>query len=263
MDQPTDQTTQSAPRQRFFDAPPKFLFAFGLLGGLAVLSTVGLIIAVSLLLSDGTNAKATASANTNGTVAGATAPTPTPTPTTAGNPAPAEPTGDITKTRPVSDADHVRGKADAKVTLLEYSDFECPYCRQFYPVLKQVFDAYPDDVRLVYRHFPLSFHPNAQKAAEASECAADQGKFWEFHDELFAATLSPDVFGQIADKISLDRKKFDSCLSSGEKASIVQTDYNEGATAGVTGTPATFVNDFLVSGATSFTNLKTQIDALL
>lgn len=85
----------------------------------------------------------------------------------------------------VTDADHVEGDASAKVTLVEYSDFECPYCMNHASTLKQILEEYSGKVRLVYRHFPLSFHANAQLAAEASECAGDQGKFWEMHDKLF------------------------------------------------------------------------------
>ena len=90
------------------------------------------------------------------------------------------------KTIEVTDADHVQGDAKAKVTLVEYSDFQCPYCLNHVSTLKQIMDEYSGKVRLVFRHFPLSFHANAQLAAEASECASIQGKFWEMHDKLFA-----------------------------------------------------------------------------
>jgi len=86
----------------------------------------------------------------------------------------------------VNTSGHAKGPENAKVVLVEYSDFECPYCVRAYPTVKQILETYPNDVKVVYRQFPLvSLHPNAQKAAEASECAGDQGKFWEYHDKLF------------------------------------------------------------------------------
>lgn len=160
---------------------------------------------------------------------------------------------------------HVRGNFKAPVTLVEFSDFQCPYCGSFHPTVKQVLQTYGDKVRLVYKHFPLPFHPFAQKGAEASECASEQGKFWEMHDVMFEHQdlLSFDQLKKWAREIGLNGSKFDSCLDSGKFASKVQADLQEGESKGITGTPGTFVNGQLVSGAVPFASLKQIIDQAL
>jgi protein-disulfide isomerase len=149
--------------------------------------------------------------------------------------------------------DHIMGPDDAIVTMIEYSDFECPFCARHKQTMDTIKQTYPNDVRVVFRHFPLSFHSHAQKAAEASECAADQGKFWEMYEKIFdlneSRTMSVANFKQAATEIGLDRGQFDPCLDSGIKATRVAEDYTEGEAAGVQGTPATFINGELVSGA--------------
>lgn len=160
--------------------------------------------------------------------------------------------------------EHIVGGKNAKVTIVEYSDFECPFCSRAYPTMKQVLDTYGDDVRLVYRHYPLSFHPQAQKAAEASECAADQGKFWEYHDVVFEnqALLAGGVtqMKKWAADLGLNATRFNNCLDSGEKASKVLTQMNEGSALGVSGTPGFFVNGVSVVGAQPFSTFQQIID---
>jgi len=168
----------------------------------------------------------------------------------------------------VTSDDHVRGNPDAAVTIVEYSDFECPFCQRALPTVEQVLETYGDDVNLVYRHFPLrSIHPNAQKAAEAAECAADQGSFWEYHDLLFEnnALVSGGVsqFKTFAAQLGLNAGQFNNCLDSGEKAADVDEDFNSGAESGVEGTPAFFINGTLVSGAQPFSAFQSVIDAEL
>jgi protein-disulfide isomerase len=157
---------------------------------------------------------------------------------------------------------------NAKVTLVEYSDFQCPFCSRHLPTVKQALKDFPNEVNLVYRHYPLSFHPEAQKSAEASECAAKLGgndAFWKMHDELFTnqATLSRSLYTELAKKIGLNTVNFDKCLDGGEMAAKVNTDLQEGTTAGVEGTPATFVNGQLISGAVPYSELKAAIQAAL
>lgn len=161
---------------------------------------------------------------------------------------------------------HIRGDFNAPITLVEFSDFECPFCVRHYPTLNKIFSDYEGKVRLVYKHFPLGFHPNAQKAAEASECADEQGKFWEYHDKLFDnfdLGYSVENFKKWAKDLGLNIGEFNGCLDSGKFAQKVQDDYQEGIEKGVDGTPATFVNGQLIGGALPYDSFKQIIDSLL
>jgi protein-disulfide isomerase len=144
------------------------------------------------------------------------------------------------------------GRDDAPVTIVEFSDYQCPFCSRAEPVVKQVLAKYPDTVRLVYRHFPLdSVHPQARPAAIAAVCADAQGRFWEFHDKVFASQdeLSSDKLAGLADELDLDRATFDDCIASEAAAKTVADDLADGQSAGTTGTPAFFVNGIKLSGA--------------
>jgi protein-disulfide isomerase len=158
-----------------------------------------------------------------------------------------------------------KGPENAPVTMVEFSDFECPYCGRAKDTVDQVTKQYGDKVRLVFRNFPLSFHPHAQKAAEAAMCANDQGKFWEMHDVLFAnqKALEPEQLKKYAADLKLDTAKFNKCLDSGEKAEAVKADQEAGTKAGVNGTPAFFINGIPLSGAIPFEDFKTTIDGEL
>ena len=158
-----------------------------------------------------------------------------------------------------------RGPADAPVTIVEFSDFECPYCGAAHDTVEQVMSAYAGKVRLVYRQFPLSFHPHAAKAAEASLCAADQGKFWEYHDVLFKnqKKLEPTDLKAHATEVGLDAQKFGQCLDSGDKKKAVDTDQQAGLAAGVGGTPAFFINGIFLNGAQPIDEFKKVIDGEL
>jgi protein-disulfide isomerase/Skp family chaperone for outer membrane proteins len=156
-----------------------------------------------------------------------------------------------------------RGPADAPVTIVEFSDFECPYCGGLYPTLKQVEKNYPQQVRIVYRQFPLAnIHPHAQKAAEASLCANDQQKFWEFHDSMFTnqRELSVPDLKQRAVDLKMDTQTFNQCLDSGRHAADVQADIQEGARNGVTGTPAMFINGRFLSGNQPYAEIRSVIE---
>ena len=155
-----------------------------------------------------------------------------------------------------------KGSASAPVTIVEFSDFQCPYCSRVNPTVQQVMQEYGDKVKIYFRHFPLSFHENAQKAAEASLCANDQGKFWAMHDLMFAEQdkLTVDALKEKAARLELDTNKFNQCLDSGQHAGDVQTDMQAGVAAGVSGTPGFFINGRFVSGAQPFEAFKEIID---
>lgn len=155
-----------------------------------------------------------------------------------------------------------RGPENAPVTIVEFSDFQCPFCSRAVGTVEEVMKAYPDKVRLVFRQFPLEFHKQAPKAAEAALCANDQGKFWQMHDKLFGnqKALEVPALKGYAKELGLDTAKFDKCLDSGEKAAVVKADQADGQKLGVNGTPAFFINGILLSGAQPFDEFKSIID---
>lgn len=155
------------------------------------------------------------------------------------------------------------GPADAPVTIVEFSDFECPYCRAMLGTIKNVQENYGEQVRLVYRQFPLnSIHPNAQRAAEASLCANEQGKFWEMHDLMFGdqSGLSVEALTQKAASLALDGTTFETCLSSNKYAEHVKQDVMDGTVVGVTGTPAVFINGRPLVGNVPYDDVAQIID---
>lgn len=171
-----------------------------------------------------------------------------------------------------ADDDAVLGDPNAPVTLIEFSDFQCPFCRKFMKeTLPQIKKGYIDTgkARLVYRDFPLSFHPGAMPAAEGSECAREQSKFWEMHDVIFdeqekqgsgTVQFTADDVKKWAAKIGLNTSKFNQCLDLGKYKQEVEKDIADGSAAGVSGTPAVFVNGRLMVGAQPFAAFKAVID---
>lgn len=171
------------------------------------------------------------------------------------------------------DDDAVLGDPNAPITIVEFSDFQCPFCRKFYketlPQIKKDYIA-TGKAKFVYRDFPLvQIHPGATPAAEGAECAKDQGKFWEMHDAIFneqekqgsgTVQFTADDVKKWAGNIGLDTAKFNQCLDSGKYKQEVEKDLADGSAAGVNGTPATFINGRLVSGAQPFAAFKVIID---
>jgi protein-disulfide isomerase len=146
--------------------------------------------------------------------------------------------------------------------VVEFSDFQCPYCVRSRPTVAKLRATYGDKVRWAFRHFPLSFHDKAEKAGEAAACAGDQGKFWEMHDRLWASTPKltvPDLKQQAA-ALGLDTAAFDRCLDSGQHAGLVERDEEMGQGYGVSGTPAFFVNGRPIVGAQPFEAFEQVID---
>jgi protein-disulfide isomerase len=158
-----------------------------------------------------------------------------------------------------------KGPKKAPITIVEFSDYQCPFCIKAEKTVADLLAAYPDKIRLVYRDFPLPIHSLAPKAAEASQCADDQGKYWEMHDKLFAVDgkLEVDNLKRYARDVGLDGDKFDKCLDSGDKAKVVAEHHKAGEDVGVSGTPAFFINGRLISGAQPLDEFKKLVDAEL
>jgi protein-disulfide isomerase len=155
------------------------------------------------------------------------------------------------------------GPADAPITLVEFADFQCPYCRQWEQQTYQpLLQAYPGKIRFVYRDFPLtSIHPNAMPAAEAAQCANEQGKFWDFHDKLFGGQdLSDDIYKQYAQELGLDVTKFSDCLTNHTYASKIQQDSDFATNLGINSTPTFFINGLAIIGAQPLTAFTSVID---
>ena len=155
-----------------------------------------------------------------------------------------------------------KGPAAAPITIVEFSDYECPFCVKAEPTMKDLLAAYPDKIRLVYRDFPLPMHPRAPKAAEAAHCAGDQGKYWEMHDRLVAnaTKLEAKDLKVYARDVGVDGGKFDQCLDSGEKGKLVDMHKKAGEEVGVTGTPAFFINGRQLSGAQPLEAFRAIVD---
>lgn len=193
--------------------------------------------------------------------------------------APSAPTPQAAAVAPKIDKnDHIRGNKNARIALVEYSDLECPYCKTFHPTAQKVVDEYNGKVMWVYRHYPLSFHANAQKEAEASECVYDQGgddAFWKFIDAIYARTTANgtgfalDKLAPLAAEMGVSEAKFTECLDSGKFAQKVKDQMTQGTKEGVTGTPGNILLDTktgktqAIPGAVPFEQIKPVLDEML
>ncbi len=181
------------------------------------------------------------------------------------------------KVREVSNDERIRGNKNAKVTLVEYSDFECPFCKSFHPITQELLKTYGDKIRLVFRDYPLPFHANAQKEAEAGRCIAELGgnnAFWSYTDKIFERTTSNGTgfaltdLGPLAAEVGVNQQSFQQCLDDGKYAKTVKEEMAEGNAAGVNGTPTSFIIDSkgktqMLVGAQPAGAFKTVIDQLL
>jgi len=156
----------------------------------------------------------------------------------------------------------VKGPEDAKVTIVEFSDFQCPFCSRVTPTLKKIREEYPEDVKVVWKHLPLSIHPKAPGAHAAAEAAHKQGKFWEMHDLIFAnqREMSDEKYLEYAAQLDLDLDQFKKDVASAEVKKQVSDDTRLASTLGVTGTPGFFINGRFLSGARPYDSFKVVID---
>jgi protein-disulfide isomerase len=261
----------STPKEKsIFDViPSKVAFFSGFVAGIMAFATVGFILLLvgGMDLSKlsfgggkdvafgGKNTTAPANSNTNAPAA-----------------------NKLDQLPPITKDDHVRGDlSKAKIALVEYSDYECPFCKSFHPTLQDVVKKYGTDVAWIYRYFPLSFHQNAEKEAEAAECIAQLGgntAFWNFSDKIYERTTSNGTgfaltaLGPLAKEVGVDQKKFQDCLDSGKNAKLVADEQAGGEAAGISGTPGTILitkegKTDMVNGAQSLSTVEGQIDALL
>ena len=158
----------------------------------------------------------------------------------------------VTRVEVSTDGAPTKGPASAPITIVEFSDFHCPFCKRVLPTLDQISQRYGDRVRLVFRDYPIeALHPGAGRAHVAARCANEQGKFWQFHDLLFekAPRTSDSDVKSFAKQLGMDATRFDACLGSGKYDAAIRQDMEEGQRVGVTGTPAFFINGRLVTGA--------------
>jgi protein-disulfide isomerase len=165
-------------------------------------------------------------------------------------------------TVPTTESDPVRGNTSAPITIVEFSDYQCPFCARVNPTLAKVRETYGDRVKIVFKDYPLPNHPQAPKAAEAARCAGDQKKYWEMHDAMFAnqRALEVPALKQTARAIGLEGAAFDQCLDSGKWAAAVQKGSALGEQMGVNSTPTLYINGRAVIGAMPFENFKSIID---
>ena len=215
----------------FDGASPKLTFLFGFIAGVALTGIIGLAIVLPKVYSSSKTSTAAAATNTTNTAAAAAT---------------------FSNVKAVTSADLMRGDKNAKLTLVEFSDLECPYCKTFHATMKQMLTDYAGKVNWVYRNFPLSFHANGQKEAEAQLCVGKLGgqtKEWDFIDKIYERTTSNGTgfaltaLGPLAKEVGVDQTKFQSCLDSNEMAQTVKDQEADGTTGGVTGTPTTLIVD--------------------
>jgi len=156
----------------------------------------------------------------------------------------------------------VKGPENAPVTLIEFSDFQCPFCKRAEPTVKQLLDQYGDKIRFAYLDYPLSFHPRAMPASIAAHCAAEQGKYWQMYDNLLKeqGDLSDDDLKKRAGTVGVDAAKFNACYDSKKPEASIKKTFDDGAAAGVTGTPSFFVNGRMLVGAKPIEEFRTIID---
>lgn len=262
-------------KKSFNSLSPATSFWLGLVSAVLVLCTIGFFVLVYLLV--GGNVRLAAGLTGLDKSDKQVAVTPSknnPSPSNDIDQSLTEPAGEV---KGLISRDHVRGDDRAKITLIEYSDYECPFCKRFHQTMKDVLAAYPSEVKWVYRHWPLGFHANALKESEAAECAYELGghsKFWAYTDKIYERTTANGTgfalenLPKLAVELGLDKTKFEECLNSGKYKAYVDQALAEGAAAGVQGTPGIIIidakgNKELIKGALPLELMKQVIDKAL
>jgi len=257
---------QNTQKSIFEVMSPQQTFIFGLVGGVMLLCTVGFFILLGIFLK-GDNGVGLAYNNGNNPVVNNNAGVDN----AAGNNG--APANIVIKDVDLKN-DHIRGNKDAKITIVEFSDTECPFCKRFHETMKQIIDKYSDDVRWVYRQMPLDgLHQKARTEALATECAADQGKFWEYIDLIYERTTSNDGLDLaqlpvFAKEVGINVSKFQTCLDNKQFASEVQADEADGQAAGGQGTPYSILiapdgNKTPINGAYPYEQVEQMIQQYL
>lgn len=251
-------------KQGFFDgASPKLLFSFGLSIGVTVVALLAFGVTLGIAVDDSSDSGSSADGSDSQQVAGADD-------SAAGVAAAPEASGDDIEA--LLDGMHLRGDEGAEITIVEFSDFECPFCERAHPTVKALLEANSDTVNWGYRHLPLtSIHPQAQPAAEASECAAEQGAFWEFTDAMYENQdrLGAALYSEVAADLGLKTSQFQSCVDDGKYESAVLADQALATTFGATGTPHfVMINNKTgewdaISGALPQASFQQAVDAML
>lgn len=254
------QNTPVVKTSMFDNVSPKLTFIMGIVVGVAVVSLLGFGLALYASMSGGQSLFKLNSGNGNKAVVEQK----------ADDQAAPQPKGKVDIA--LKDSDYIRGDINAPVTVITYTDLECPYCQRFHPNLLKVLNDFAGKVKVAVRHFPLSFHANAQKEAEAAECVGKLGgaeKYWNFIDTIFEKTTSNGTGIALADLPKLakgagvNESQFKTCLNNNEMAEKVQNDLKEGSQYGVAGTPTSFVNGEVVEGAVPYEQLKAVVEQAL
>lgn len=238
-----EQSNNNAPK-KFITDSPKTNFFLGIVLGVAVISTIGLF-SLGLIKKTDNNQIVD---NNNPQVAGEQVTEP-----------------EIKVDLKITDTDHVLGDKNASVKIFEFSDFQCPYCARHHETLQQIVNDYKGQVAWIFKQFPIQSHPLGLPGAIASECAAEQGKFWEMADMIFKnqSTLTTESFAKFAQNLGLDTNKFNACYKDEKYKDKIAADYNLGLDSGVQGTPSNFINNESVPGAVPIETLKQIIDQKL
>ena len=230
--------------KKFITDSPKVNFFFGLILGIAVVSLAGF----GYMATKSSDDFEVNLANQNNQQV-------------AGEQQDGQPTVDLQ----ITDGDHYLGDKNARVKIFTFSDFQCPYCARHHETMHQLVDEYGDKIAWVFKQFPIASHPLGMPGAIASECAGEQGKFWEMSDIIFEnqSELTEDSFAGFAVNLGMDVDQFNSCVTDNKYQDKILTDYNTGVDAGVRGTPSNFINNELVPGAVPYEQIQQLIDSKL